>query len=192
MTARSFAALIFTGCLWAQPPNGDEFFEKRIRPIFSAKCQACHGAQAKMAGLNLSTSAGFERGSDEGPVVKKGDIEHSRLIEVTSYDGAVKMPPTGKLSAEEFQDLKSWVSMGAPWPAQVELSESQGLAKPKGFTAAQKSFWAFQPVKDSIPPQIRNEAWVKSPIDRFILAKLEAQGIEPAAPASKLSLLRRV
>jgi len=189
---RFLAVLLFTGCLSAQVPGGAEFFEKRIRPILVTKCQSCHGPEKPMAGLNVSSAATFEKGSDRGPIVKKGDLEHSRLVEVTRYDGPVKMPPTGKLSVGELADLQAWVVMGAPWPAEDVRSKPAPADKAKGFSSEQKSYWAFQPVKNDPPPAVRGEAWVKSAIDRFILAKLEAQGLQPAAPASKLALLRRV
>lgn len=184
--------LLLTGCLFAQSPDKVEFFEKKIRPIFATKCQACHGAKNPMAGLNLSTLATFEKGSDKGPIVKSGDPEHSRLIEVTSYEAAVKMPPTGKLSSEELRDLKAWVEIGAPWPVGDSRPKVESAKMAKGFTAEQKAYWAFQPVKDYAPPAVRHESWVKSPVDRFILAKLEANGINPPEPAPKLALLRRV
>src|SRR5882724_13227671 len=86
---RIFGTFLVTAPLWAQTSTGPEFFEQRIRPIFATKCQGCHGPQKAMAGLNLSTAATFEKGSDRGPIVKKGVAAHSRLIEVTSYESAV-------------------------------------------------------------------------------------------------------
>src|SRR5579872_6745793 len=105
---KPFGILLLTACLFGQSRENAQFFENRIRPIFATKCQGCHGAKNPMAGLSLATSVGFEKGSDRGPIVKKGDPEHSRLIEVTGYEAEVKMPPTGKLSPEELRDLKSW------------------------------------------------------------------------------------
>jgi hypothetical protein len=178
--------------VWAQPSGDPDFFEQRIRPIFATKCQGCHGPQKAMAGLNLSTAAAFMKGSDRGPIVKKGDAAHSRLIEVTSYESAVKMPPTGKLTRAELDDLRSWIAMGAPWPEEKLQTAVQLVARAGGFTSEQRSHWAFQPIKKVAAPTVRNQSWAKNDIDRFILAKLEAEGLRPSPSASKLALLRRV
>ena len=169
----------------------NEFFESKIRPLLSSKCFACHGAEMQMAKLNLATAAGFFKGGESGPVVVKGEPENSRLISAVNYQGQVKMPPTGKLKDAEIADLVAWIKIGAPWPDATAAEVV--VEKPKGyqFTEQQKKFWAFQPVKDSAPPKVKNASWSKSPLDQFILAELEKKGLSPARPASKLALLRR-
>jgi Protein of unknown function (DUF1553)/Protein of unknown function (DUF1549)/Planctomycete cytochrome C len=169
----------------------NEFFESKIRPLLSSKCFACHGAEMQMAKLNLATAAGFFKGGESGPVVVKGEPENSRLINAVNYQGQVKMPPTGKLKDAEIADLVAWIKIGAPWPNATAAEVV--VEKPKGyqFTEEQKKFWAFQPVKDSAPPKVKNLVWSKSPVDQFILAELEKKGLPPARPASKLALLRR-
>ena len=99
------------------------------------------------------------------------------------------MPPTGKLPAEEIATLKKWIEGGAAFPKDAGPAL---LSTGKKITPKDREHWAFQPVRDAAPPKVGNEAWVKSPIDRFILAKLEDKKIRPAAPALKLTLLRRV
>jgi hypothetical protein len=160
---------------------GDDtgLFETKIRPLFAAQCYACHGPAMQMAGLNLSTEEGFFRGRDTGPIVVKGDPASSSLIRAISYTGTIKMPPSGKLSAQQIADLTAWVQMGAPWPKTAP-------AKP-----SKTPIWSFQPVKDYPAPAVRDRGWVESPIDAFILAKLEKEGLKPAPPADKLTLLRR-
>ncbi|HZT32655.1 MAG TPA: DUF1549 domain-containing protein [Bryobacteraceae bacterium] len=180
--ARYFLLLLWAGSAVAQSADeGSALFESRIRPLFAAHCYACHGSAMQMAGLNLSTAAGFFRGRDTGPIVVKGDPEHSALIRAVSYTGTIKMPPGGKLSPQQIADLTAWVKMGAPWP-QAETAPAQ---------APRPQFWSFQPVKDYPPPQVRDRTWVQSPIDAFILAKLEEKGIRPSPRADKLTLLRR-
>jgi hypothetical protein len=124
-------------------------------------------------------------------VVVKGEPENSRLISAVNYQGQIKMPPTGKLKDAEIADLVAWIKIGAPWPnaSAAEVTEE----KPRGyqFTEEQKKFWAFQPMKDYALPKVKNLAWSRSPLDRFILAGLEKKGLFPARPASKLALLRR-
>ncbi|MFN0088474.1 MAG: PSD1 and planctomycete cytochrome C domain-containing protein [Blastocatellia bacterium] len=169
-----------------------EFFEKKVRPIFATSCGACHNAKARMAGLDLTTAEGFARGGESGALVDKEKPEESRLLKVVHYDGPMKMPPTGKLKDEEIAALGEWVKAGAVWPgAEKAAANAPANAMVRGFTGKEKAFWAFQPMKKAEPPPVRNGAWVKSPIDRFILQKLEEKGISPAPPADKLTLLRR-
>ncbi|HEY8460209.1 MAG TPA: DUF1549 domain-containing protein, partial [Blastocatellia bacterium] len=179
----------------------EEFFEKRIRPILVASCQRCHNARSKVAGLDLTTPEAFQRGGDNGPVINKEKPEESRLLKVIGYDGEMKMPPSGKLKDHEITALTEWVKMGAPWPGAVTaavpaitpVASGAGPKNPaaRSFTEEEKAFWAYQPIKATAPAQIRNEAWAQSPIDRFILRKLEENNLKPAPPADKLTLLRR-
>ncbi len=178
----------------AQTGDQHEFFEKKVRPIFAASCQLCHNAKAKMAGLDLSTAEGFQRGGDSGPVVDKEKPEESRLLKVIGYDGVMKMPPTGKLKDHEIAALTEWVKMGAPWPGAVQPASAANWPKnssTREFTESEKSFWSVQPMKDTAPPQVKNAGWVQSPVDRFVLQKLEAKNLKPAPRADKLTLLRR-
>ncbi|MGH9854323.1 MAG: DUF1549 domain-containing protein, partial [Blastocatellia bacterium] len=178
----------------AQTGDQHEFFEKKVRPIFAASCQLCHNAKAKMAGLDLSTAEGFQRGGDSGPVVNKEKPEESRLLKVISYDGEMKMPPTGKLKGHEIAALTEWVKMGALWPGAAQPASTANWPKnssTREFTESEKSFWSVQPMKDSAPPQVKNAAWAQSPIDRFVLQKLEEKNLKPAPRADKLTLLRR-
>jgi cytochrome c551/c552 len=177
------------GNLLASPADGLEFFEAKIRPVLANNCFGCHGPKTQMAGLNLSTAVDFLKGGDNGPVVAKGDTEKSRIIQVVGYQGKIKMPPAGKLSDEEIENLKSWVKMGAPWPDIVSGSAQNEKKERDGH--AGNHFWAFQPVKNPSPPTVRSKHWVQTPLDPFILAKLEDKGIVPSAPADKLTLLRR-
>jgi mono/diheme cytochrome c family protein len=178
----------------AQSSDQQEFFEKKIRPIFANTCQRCHNAKAKMAGLDLSTAEGFHRGGDSGPIVNKEKPEESRLLKVISYEGEMKMPPTGKLKDHEIAALTEWVIMGAPWQGAAASTPNANWPKnssTREFTENEKSFWSFQPVKNAVPPAVKDETWIKSPIDRFLLAKLEAKRLKPAPTADKLTLLRR-
>ena len=164
----------------------DEFFEKKIRPVLAANCAACHNAKVKVAGLDLTSAEGFARGGQSGPAV-------SKLLKVTSYDESLKMPPSGKLKDEELADLRTWVQAGASWPGAVLTTEAAPRPKnSREFTEAEKKFWAFQPLRKPAVPATKDSTWVKTPVDSFILAKLEEKGLSPAKPADKLTLLRRV
>ncbi len=189
---RTFLSLLaFASVATAQPP-GDEYFEKNVRPVFVQRCQGCHNPKAARAGLDLTTAAGFRKGADTGPVVVAGDAANSRLLQVTSYLERLKMPPTGKLPDEELAVLRTWVERGAAWPASANEATVEARGPKKGYSRAQKEFWSFRPLAKPQLPTVRDASWVRSPIDRFILARLEAQQLAPAEPADKPTLLHRV
>lgn len=172
------------------------FFEKQVRPVLIANCAKCHSPKAKMAELDLTTAAGFAHGGESGPLINKDKPAESRLLKVIGYEDKLKMPPAGKLKAEEIAALTAWVEMGAPWPNAKAETVAAGAAKPanrstREFTEEEKRFWAFQPMARSVVPKVKHAAWVKTPIDAFILAKLEEKKLQPAPPATKLTLLRR-
>ena len=162
----------------AQTDAGEQFFETRIRPLFAARCYSCHGPGIQTAGLDLSTGEWLRKGPGGRPLVLPGDAANSRLLQVVGYRERIQMPPGGKLADAEISALRQWVEMGAPWPRSGPQS-----------TSAQH--WSFRPVQLVPPPQVKNEAWVRSPVDRFILARLEQRGLMPAPAADKLTLIRR-
>ncbi len=164
------------------------FFETKVRPVLIERCSGCHGEKQQAGGLRLDTAAGVAKGANSGAVVLAGEVEKSALVRAVRYEGKIKMPPTGKLPAEEIAALTEWVKRGAIWPA---TQKPETGAVTAGFTAAQRRFWAFQPVRRPSVPAVKNAAWVKNPIDAFVLARLEAKGLKPAPPADKRTLIRR-
>ncbi len=160
-----------------------EFFETNIRPVLFEKCFSCHGPKAQQGGLRLDTRAALLTGGGGGPAVVPGDPDRSLIVKAVHYDSALKMPPSGKLKPNEIAALTEWVRMGAPWPE--AKSQPQPAAKPAG------AHWSFRPVKKVAPPKVKNAKWVKSPIDNFILAKLEAKSLSPAPQADRRTLIRR-
>jgi cytochrome c553 len=189
------ASSVFNPASAAQSNDSSEFFEKRIRPVLVANCAKCHNPKAQVAQLDLTTAEGFARGGESGPLLNREKPEESRLLKAISYDDSLKMPPTGKMKADEISALTEWVKMGAPWPsAKAEPIAEAKPAAPKStreFTEEEKKYWAYQPLAKPTVPKVKNQAWVKSPVDAFILAKLEEKNLTPAPPADKLTLLRR-
>jgi len=176
----------------AAPQDKVEFFEKKIRPIFTTKCQPCHGSKQRMAGLNLTSAAGFSKGPDSGPLVDPATLDDSRLLRALSYQERIKMPPTGKLPDEEMAAIREWLSLGAPWTdGPAEPLKSDQSAKHSSNRRDAKDFWSFQPVRVVKPPEVKHGDWVRNDVDRFILAKLEEKGLEPSRPADKATLIRR-
>jgi hypothetical protein len=188
LLAASFAAAADD----VQPSKeGLEFFEKNVRPILIDRCYECHSAQknSSKGGLILDSRDGAYKGGDEGPSVIPGDLEKSLLIKAVRYtDPEFAMPPKktgGKLPDDKIAILEEWVKMGAPMPM-------GGAAKLTGLTGKAREHWAFQPVTKPTVPEVKNKAWVKTPIDAFILSKLEEKGLQPNPSASPESFLRRV
>jgi mono/diheme cytochrome c family protein len=187
----ALVALAVCGVGRAQSPAGVEFFEKKVRPIFAANCLECHGADGKKVkgGLRLTSREELLKGGETGPAAVPGEPGKSLLLKAVRHtDDELKMPPKGRLAEREIRDLEEWVKGGAVWPAGAGGATPQAA----GFSEEQKRFWAFQPVSDPPTPQVNGMAWVRSPIDAFLLAKLEARGLRPAKPADKYTLLRRV
>ncbi len=177
----------------ALPADQLDFFEKKIRPVLVDKCYKCHSENAEKVkgGLVLDTREGLLRGGDNGPGVVPGDLKESLLIEAIRYTNKeFAMPPKkegGKLSDEVIKDFEKWVQMGAPDPR-------DGSAKvvKKYDDAKAKEWWAFQPPAKAPVPAVKDAAWPKTDIDRFLLAGLEAKGLKPVVDADKLTLVRRV
>jgi len=159
-----------------------------VRPVLAKNCYTCH-TESQMGGLRLDSRERVVKGGNSGPAILPGDAEHSLLIQAVSQTHArLKMPPGGKLKDDEIASLKNWVNAGAVWP---ETGPVIAVKSEYKITPEQRAFWSFQPVHDAAPPQVRHAAWVKGPIDRFILAGLEARDLTPAPAADKRTLIRR-
>jgi cytochrome c553 len=172
-------------------PQQIEFFESEIRPLFSTHCWKCHAAEKQQGGLRLDSRAAILTGGDLGPAATPADPDASRLVEVVEYAGDIKMPPSGKLSEREMAAIRRWVREGMAWPAIAEPNPETPNADTDTAKAARPIPWSFQPVVDPPLPEVKDAAWCDSPLDRFVLARLEADGLTPAAPADKRTLLRR-
>jgi hypothetical protein len=143
-------------------------------------CLKCHGEAKSKAGLKLTSRASILKGGESGPAAVAGKPEESLLIRAIRYADTPQMPPKGKLTDADIEVLTRWVRIGLPWP-------ESGTSKP----LTEEQFWAFRPVQTVTPPVVKDRAWPQSDVDRFILAVLEAQGLTPARPADKLTLIRR-
>lgn len=159
-------------------------FVQDVLPLLKARCHECHGPDKQKGGLRLDDRDAALRGGDAGPSLKPGDAAGSHLLHLvagTDPDGSI-MPPKGKrLTAEEIGVLRAWIEQGAAWP--------EALAK---AAATKPKHWSLQPIQEPRLPTIRDRAWVRNPIDRFILGRLEAEGVSPSPEADRPTLLRRL
>jgi cytochrome c553 len=168
------------------PPD---FFESKIRPILATNCYACH-QDSQLGGLRLDSREAMLKGGGRGPAIVPGDPDNSILIKaVRQGDPKFKMPMGGKLKDAEVADLAAWIKDGAKWPATAITATS----KPGQYviSAERRNFWSFVPLKNSEPPAVKDTRWAKTPIDRFVLARLEKEGMKPVKAASKRDWLRR-
>ncbi len=205
MPFRCHSALVFAlGCCYlgatplrAATPDakGLEFFERKIRPLLMERCYECHSTEKgkTKGGLSLDSREAVLRGGDSGPALVVGDVEKSKLVEGIRWKNQdFQMPPKKQLSAQEVADLEAWIKMGAPDPREKAAVVSEGCKSKRVIDIAEgRKFWSFQALADPAVPKVRDEAWVKSPVDAFVLAKLEGAGLRPAAPADKRTLMRR-
>ena len=191
---RIFSTLILlmgSHLVHAQSPDQLELFEKKVRPIFVENCQGCHNEKVKNGGLNLSSAEGLKEASAGGFFGAAAEPDKAIILQALSYEGRVKMPPQGKLAAEKVASIREWIGTGAPTPA-VESAMGVRAVTTRGvITEADKKFWAFRPIAHAAPPAVTSKDWPVNDIDRFVLANLEKNGLQPAPPAGKNTLLRR-
>ena len=174
--------------LQAQTPSQDfsleatRFFQNNIRPLFESNCKACHNDQTASSGLSLESRGALLAGGNRGPAVDPGRPQESLLLEALSYQGSLKMPPGGKLPDEAIAAFAHWVDLGAPW----------GTGHDSNVPRNSSEHWAFQPIRRGPDPEVRKSAFVRNGIDRFILARLEREGLEPSSEADRTTLIRRL
>ncbi len=165
--------------------EGARLFEAEVRPLLIETCQKCHGPKKQEAGLRLDSRQGMLQGGDNGPAVVPGKPEESLLISAVRHAGDVKMPPSGKLKDKQIDAIAQWVRLGALWPTSPDTTGDK-------LAEAHRRHWAFQPIGDPPLPDVKDVRWERTPIDRFVLAKLEAAGLMPSPPADRRTLIRRV
>ncbi len=167
-----------------------EFFESKIRPILIDNCFECHSASSvRVKGdFKLDTYSDLMHGGRSGPAILLGDTNQSPFLTALRYEGEVQMPPSAKLDDSTIALFTEWVRRGTPMP---EAGSAVARAEVMGGKLAD-SHWAFQPLASDAPPNVANPSWCSNDIDRFILARLEAEGIAPPPRSDRATLLRRL
>ncbi|MBA3938644.1 MAG: DUF1549 domain-containing protein, partial [Planctomycetes bacterium] len=173
-----------------------EFFESKVRPILAGSCYKCHSQKSEKlkGGLYVDSRAGLITGGDTAPAIVPGNPAKSLLIEAVAYTNPdLQMPPKTRLSAQQIADLTAWVQRGAPWPAEAAPTTADaGLKKPFDIAGRKKEWWAWQPIAAPTAPAVADAAWCHGDIDRFILAKLQEEHLQPAPAADRRTLIRRL
>ncbi len=191
-TGQSLLAAIAPGCLmlallWlrgpmshAEPPAAPSESTKALLLIFQRRCMGCHGPDKQQGGLRLDSVAGLARGGDSGKAVVPRDPASSPLWQrLTAKDDATRMPlDKPPLPVEQLDLIRRWIEASA----EGELSG----------TVARSSHWSFQPIQRTEASPVRNTDWIRNPIDQFILARLEKEGVAPSPEADRPTLQRRL
>jgi hypothetical protein len=173
-------ALVTESLLPAQQAAPSE--TARVQQILKANCQPCHNEANRSSGLALTSRDTILAGGNRGVVVKPGSPGESLLVRAIEQSGDLKMPPGRKLQSDDIASIRTWIEQGLAWPKDAAVASG-----PK-----RGDWWAFQPVRRVDPPPTQDAAWVRGPIDAFILARLEKEHLKPSLAASKETLLRRV
>ena len=169
------------------PVERDVEFARDVEPILHTRCYACHGPSVQTNGLRFDQHEAVLAGGYSGPAIKPSDSAGSPLIHrVASTEEGYRMPPVGPvLTPQEVGILRAWIDQGVQW----EPPEQQAAAQ---LRSPSSSHWSFLPIKNPQPPTPKRGEWVRNPIDQFILATLESEGVSPSPEADKLTLLRRL
>ncbi|WP_152050402.1 DUF1553 domain-containing protein [Tautonia marina] len=173
--------------------EGVQFFETKIRPVLIEKCYRCHSVEADQAGklkggLLLDHREGLLLGGASGPAVVPGNVDESLLIDALRYD-LLQMPPEGKLPETIVNDFVTWIEQGAPDPRTGDGAVPRSAEMD---IEAGRDHWAYQPPRIAPVPDVNDSTWPRNDIDRFILARLEAEGLRPVSDADRITLIRRL
>src|SRR5258705_11762662 len=167
--------------LWPTIAGGADHggaFARDVQPILRARCTRCHGAEQQRSQLRLDSRTGALRGGMSGAVVLPGDSRGSALVQRITGVLQPSMPFEGSpLPAEEIARIQAWIDAGAPGAADAEPPD--------------KRHWAYRKPVRPEPPAVAGAAWIRNPIDRFVLARLEREGLAPAPEADRGTLIRR-
>ena len=195
-TLCTILAVLSLSSSWTSVTRADnaaelEFFEAKIRPVLVEHCYSCHSAEAKTTnklkgGLLLDSRQGLLNGGDSGAAVQPEFPQDSLLLGALTHE-AFQMPPSGKLPQKVIDNFTAWIKRGAFDPR----AGDETAARPTIDFEKSKDFWSFKPPTAAMPPANANSSWAKNDIDRFIMRRLELEGLQPVEQASARHLLRR-
>ncbi|RLT11897.1 MAG: DUF1553 domain-containing protein [Planctomycetota bacterium] len=184
-----FAAVCYLLCCchvtFGQEESPTDHFESAIRPLLIAHCIECHGPDRQESGLRLDSRPGWIKGGDRGPAIVPGDPENSILLLAVKHADPNLQMPEEKLSDADIAAIEKWIREGAVDPRETAEASS------KHVVSDPRTFWSFQPVRDLDPPAVSQPDWVRTPVDAFILAQLDTNGLKPSPRADARTLVRR-
>jgi len=176
--ALGLAVLAGASTAQAAPPTGASVFDEQVRPILTGKCLSCHAGDTKKGGLDLTRRASLLSGGESGPAITEGKPAESLLIEKLE---AGEMPPKNPLTPQQVQAFRAWVEAGVPYSEEPLVPRRAG-----------PDWWSLRPIGRHTPPDSGGSAWVRTPLDAFVFAKLEERGLSPSPEADRPTLIRRL
>ncbi len=176
----------------AVDPAGLALFQGHLRELLAHRCVMCHGGDATESEFDLTTREGLLKGGAGGEVLAVGQGSSSRLVKLLRHEEEPKMPEEGdKLTEEEIAWVVEWIDRGAPYDKPLRTEEDSTPWTERVVPAEARQHWSFQRLHDVAPPELADDDWSRTPIDKFILEKQRAQGLTPNAPADRRVLIRR-
>ena len=169
-------------------PEQLKFFETDVRPLLIEHCFECHAAEKQKGGLRLDARDLILTGGDSGPAIVTGEPEESLLIEAVRYE-SFEMPPKGRLPEKDVATLVRWIQDGAPWPNGETIAPARAES---GITDEDRNHWAYRPLTDPDIPEVDDDDWSRTPIDRFVYRQLTDAALQPAEEADRVTLARRL
>jgi hypothetical protein len=189
-------AILVSRTTAADDPADIAFFESKIRPVLVERCQECHSGNLKKpkGNLKVDTREGIRKGGNSGPAVVPGDLEASVLFQaINAAEGYEPMPPKSKLPAAVIADFRRWILKGAPDPRHG-TGQTAAIVSARPSVTGRRDWWSLRPLtRPSLPPVAAAMAgWARTPIDHFILARLQEKGLRPSQEADRRTLIRRL
>ena len=163
-------------------PADDQLFREHVAPILEARCVHCHEGPKAKGGLSLVSAERLQAGGDSGAAIVGGKPDESLLLDYISGDQPLMPKGEKPLSADEVAAIREWIATGAVWPAGVELTDKRQY---------DLNWWSLVPLHRPALPAVQSE-WIRTPIDAFILAKLQEQKLSPSPEADRRTLIRRL
>src|SRR3989441_3085483 len=156
-------------------------YVREVKPLLVERCYKCHGASQQKGKLRLDTAASALQGGESGPALKRGGSAESLIVQaIKGIHPEISRMPYKKppLSDAQITLIEQWIDQAAPAPADEQPERNV--------------HWAFVAPERVAPPEVKNQKWVRNPIDRFILARLEKEGVAPSPEADRVTLIRRL
>ena len=175
------------------PADGIALFENNVLPVLERRCFSCHGDPDKAEnGLVLANRRGLLQGGERGPAISTSEPHSSLLLHVISYeDEQLQMPPSGRLADADIEAIRQWVQLGAPFGGDEDEVAEVVVEDEYEITDADREWWSVRPLLRPEPPEVADGNWPLNGIDHFLLARLDAAGLEPPPTADRRALIRR-
>lgn len=173
-------------------PEQIEFVRSKVIPILESRCYECHGSEDTVeAELHVNSRKALLKGGESGAAIEPGEPDRSLIIQAVRYE-TFQMPPRSKMPDEEIEILVKWIKDGAHWPEDLESAAAPVQRAEFPLKERMQAHWAWKKIEPQTPPVVQKSDWPASPIDHFVLSKLEGNGLSPSPDADRRALIRRV